>query len=62
MGTCLRSFFGIIYTMQESTDYEDDPPTDVLTAATDPVLAELWDNDEDSVYDDWPDESEKRSG
>ena len=48
--------------MQESTDYEDDPPTDVLTAATDPVLAELWDNDEDSVYDDWPDESEKRSG
>lgn len=37
--------------MAESHD-EDEAPAGVLTAMTDPVLAELWDNDEDSVYDD----------
>ena len=26
-----------------------------LTAAADPVLAELWDNEEDSIYDDYDD-------
>lgn len=44
--------------MQESDASEDEPRTDILTAATDPVLAELWDNDEDAVYDDWPVEPE----
>ena len=27
-------------------------PADVLTAEADPVLAELWDNDDDAAYDD----------
>ena len=27
-------------------------PEEYLSAETDPVLAELWDNDEDAVYDD----------
>ena len=27
-------------------------PTEYLTAAEDPVLAELWDNEDDAVYDD----------
>ncbi len=26
-------------------------PTEYLSAETDPVLAELWDNDDDAVYD-----------
>jgi len=27
-------------------------PAEYLTAENDPVLAELWDNDDDAVYDD----------
>ena len=27
-------------------------PAEYLTSETDPVLAELWDNDDDAVYDD----------
>ena len=27
-------------------------PAEYLTAAADPVLAELWDNEDDAVYDD----------
>jgi len=27
-------------------------PSEYLTAAADPVLAELWDNDDDAIYDD----------
>ena len=27
-------------------------PAEYLTSETDPVLAELWDNEEDAVYDD----------
>ena len=30
---------------------EDEPDIRVLTARNDPVLAELWDNDQDSIYD-----------
>jgi hypothetical protein len=44
--------------MQESDDCPDQPVADRLTASIDPVLAELWDNDEDSVYDNLPDETE----
>jgi hypothetical protein len=47
--------------MQE-TDHYEELPIDALTAAADPVLVELWDNEEDSVYDDWPDESENNHG
>ena len=32
-------------------DSDDLPGTDALTAATDPVLAELWDNPKDAEYD-----------
>jgi len=47
------SWFIIYFAMHESDDYQE-PSTDRLTAATDPVLAELWDNDDDSTYDDLP--------
>ena len=30
---------------------EQSEPTDALTAAADPVLAELWDNEKDAAYD-----------
>ena len=32
-------------------ELEEDEAGKVLTAATDPVLAELWDNDKDAAYD-----------
>jgi len=43
------------YLMCEENDWKESrptPATDHLTARSDPVLAELWDNDEDAVYDD----------
>ena len=44
--------------MQELDYCDDERNTDALTAVADPVLAELWDNDEDAMYDDWPAEME----
>jgi hypothetical protein len=59
MGTGLIDLSVIIYhAMQESDSSKDKSRTDILTAATDPVLAALWDNDEDAIYDDWPFELE----
>lgn len=55
--------------MQESPLLPDDEYCEIiggeyLTAETDPVLAELWDNEDDAVYDDLggPDTSMTSSG
>ena len=45
-GTTMRD-----YTVQALEHRLAEEPAGYLTADSDPVLAELWDNDEDSVYD-----------
>ncbi len=40
------------YCMQAIARRIAEEPAEYLTARTDPVLAELWDNDDDAVYDD----------
>jgi hypothetical protein len=30
---------------------EESEPADAMTESADPVLAELWDNEQDSIYD-----------
>jgi len=45
-GTTMRE-----YCVQAIERQLHEEPEEYLTAQTDPVLAELWDNEEDAVYD-----------
>lgn len=46
-GTSMRE-----YTVDAIQHRLAEEPAEYLTAEADPVLAELWDNDDDAVYDD----------
>ena len=37
--------------LQRLMSPEENEPVDAMTSAADPVLAELWDNEQDSIYD-----------
>ena len=52
----------IFFIMNVTDNRQHAEAAGVLNAASDPVLAELRDNEDDSIYDDWPIETESDNG